>query len=34
MKVKKLGYTRMGNVLRISKLDDIAKEEDDAKPMF
>lgn len=30
MKVKKLGYTRMGNVLRISKLEDIAKEEDDA----
>ncbi|MEK6775043.1 MAG: type IV pilus secretin PilQ [Bdellovibrionota bacterium] len=30
MKVKKLGYTRMGNVLRISKLDDIAKDEDEA----
>lgn len=30
MKVKKLGYTRMGNVLRISKLEDIAKEEDEA----
>lgn len=30
MKVKKLGYTRMGNVLRIAKLDDLSREEDEA----